>query len=316
MNLPGHELEVLKNVLLGIGTTPVTAAPRTDYTEVAESDFRRGGTGFKSTILLADNGTIGSVEMIGRTQSPFKGTMGAHTTAWVAHLDALRNLLTNKTVADAIRALKRKCTDLIDDSTLAMLQHVDEQQQEFIVQGIANTKQINAVADGFTRNTVQLHQQVAFLEAYIFQYLSLLNFLPLSTIQTGSVPGGRSEGQHRQFLQNFEENPVASPPREFQSALIHHLRGLYDQTALHSFPPPKLLKEELRFHGPDEQQKGYLTTYEDIKITHGSRKYDKAEARRLVTRRFIETIQEAYPESCKAIQGHSAINGNLYDLIA
>ena len=311
---PPLDLSVFKTKLEEIGKTPIKAAPRTDYSEVAESDLKRGGTGFKATILLADDLTVGSVEMIGRTQSPFKGTMGAHTTAWIAHLDALRNLLANKTVAKAIVALKGKCTKLIDDATLRMFQYVDEQQQEFIIQGITNTKIANSEADTFAQNTVQLPQQVAFLEAYIFQYLSLLNFLPLSTIQTGTVPGGRSEGRHRQFLQNFEENPDDSPSRELQDALVYHLRGLYDPTALGAFPPPKLQEEELRFHGSDESQQ--RATYEEIKLLQIGKKYDTKAAARLVRDRFIETIREAYPRSCNAINSHPSVSGNIYDLIA
>ena len=315
MNPSLETQEALKNSLLGIGKTPVNAAPRGDYTEVAESDLKRGGTGFKATILLASDGTVGSVEMIGRTQSPFKGTMGAHTTAWIAHLDALRNLLANKTPGNAITALKGKCVHLIDDATLAIFTHVDEQQQEFIILGISNTKRANALADTFAQNTVQLHEQVAFLEAYIFQYLSLLNFLPLSTIQTAAVPGGRAEGRHRQFLQSFEENPVDAPSRELQDSLVLHLRGLYDPTAIQSFPPSKLGREALVFHGDDEEQRRSEEIYKDIELAHGSRKYDKSRAHSLIKRRFIETISEAYPKSCKAIQNHPSVSGNLYDLI-
>jgi hypothetical protein len=312
---PPLDLSVFKKTLTEIGKTPVKATPRPDLSEVAESDLKRGGTGFKATILLADDGTVGSVEMIGRTQSPFKGTMGAHTTAWIAHLDALRNLLANKTVANAIIALKGKCTKLIDDSTLAIFEHVDEQQQEFIVQGVTNTKIANTEADTFAQNTVPVHEQVAFLEAYIFQYLSLLNFLPLSTIQTAAVPGGRSEGQHRQFLQTFEENPVDAPAPPLQELLIQHLRGLFDPTALRSFPPSKLMREELRFHGPDDEQERSRKTYEEIKLLRIGRKYDKEQATHLVRARFIDTILEAYPRSCNAVKSHPVVAGNIHDLI-
>jgi len=242
--------------------------------------------------------------------------MGAHTTAWIAHLDALRNLLVSKTVGQAITALKKKCEHLVADSTLAIFRYVDEQQQGFIIQGITYTKEANTLADRCAQPAVPLHEQVAFLEAYIFQYLSLLNFLPLSTIQTAAVPGGRAEGRHRQFLQSFEENPIDAPSREVQDGLVLHLRGLYDPTAINAFPPSKIAQEELSFHGLEEDQKRNQDVYKEIELLQGSGKYDKREARRLITTRFIETILEAYPNSCKAIQPHPAVRGNIYDLIA
>ena len=76
------------------------------FNEVAESDLRQGGVGFQATLFLEEDYSIGALEMTRRTKSPFSATMGAHSTAWVAHLDAVHSLLIKKTIPEALKACK------------------------------------------------------------------------------------------------------------------------------------------------------------------------------------------------------------------
>lgn len=53
-------------------------------------------------VQLATDGTVAGFRAGGRTDSPFSGTMGAHATAWIVHLDRVRALIRGKTVEQAL----------------------------------------------------------------------------------------------------------------------------------------------------------------------------------------------------------------------
>lgn len=53
-------------------------------------------------LQLAADGTVAGFRAGGRADSPFSGTMGAHTTAWIVHLDRVRALIRGKTVQQAL----------------------------------------------------------------------------------------------------------------------------------------------------------------------------------------------------------------------
>ncbi len=53
-------------------------------------------------LQLAADGTVAGFRAGGRPDSPFSGTMGAHTTAWIVHLDRVRALIRGKTVEQAL----------------------------------------------------------------------------------------------------------------------------------------------------------------------------------------------------------------------
>ncbi|MGB0563738.1 MAG: hypothetical protein ACPGVO_18360, partial [Spirulinaceae cyanobacterium] len=108
---------------------------RDSHDEVTLSDLKQSGSGFMATILLNNEGIVGDVnlvgalDMIGRTKSPFSGTMGAHTTAWAAHLDAVRNILTGKTVFGAITTIESKAKEAMKDPGLDLSHQISEKHQ-------------------------------------------------------------------------------------------------------------------------------------------------------------------------------------------
>jgi len=270
---------------------------REDFSEVAVSDFYQGGTGFQSSLLMqgdiiGDVDLIGAVDMIGRTQSPFSKTMGAHSTAWIAHLDALRQTLINKSLDMAIAALMKKSREALTDHSLKLANLIDEKHQVYLI-GAYNVLHDDLALD---TSSMQNFQKMSFLEKLIRDFLSYLNFLPLSTVEIGGVPGGRSEGKHRAFLLNYEDYGTSIIPRTAnkQALLQEHLLGLYDPNAAKSFPPLLGQREDIDF-----------TEYVRYDDTHPLRKFientDRESGKRdkgnIVNARFYETILEAYPRS-------------------
>ncbi|MCP2728023.1 hypothetical protein [Limnofasciculus baicalensis] len=295
-----QDYEELKNLL------PVAeeeALIRESHDEVTPSDLKQSGSGFMATILLDEEGIvgdvnlIGAVEMIGRTKSPFSGTMGAHTTAWAAHLDAVRNILTGKNVAKAITTLKSKAEEAMKDEGLDFSHKIDEKHQVYLVLAYNDLKEKNNLVDSQQKSDID--RQVNFLEEYIFTYLTFVNFLPLSTISIGSVPGGKKEGQHRTFLLKYEqlgEKVFGNGSTENkQQILEQHLLGLFDKSGLNDFPPLLGAREEVNF-------KEY--TGEDFTKEHGlfakinPEKGKKSPNKKQVAyKRFYKTILEAYPRA-------------------
>ena len=294
------------------GSEQEQAQTRDSYDEVARSDLIQGGSGFQATVLLDEEGLIGDIQMQGRTPSPFSGTMGAHSTAWAAHLDAVRNKLIHLTLPQAINLLALESGKLMKDRSLTLAGLVSEKQQYSLIWSY------NYLQEQLSTSTdeMQLEEQASFLEGLIADYLTFLNFLPLSTVETGSVPGGRSEGRHRQFLLNYEENGPSifnsEQQKNPQGTLKHHLLGLYDPGAQNAFPPQIDWREETDFNEllnlSDPSEEGYydeshdLFTYigdgmetENPKPPKGLNNLKKT----IAQERFLHTISEAYPRAAK-----------------
>ena len=268
---------------------------RDDYSEVAASDFNQAGTGFQANLLMQGNiignvDLVGAVEMIGRTQSPFSGTMGAHSTAWVAHLDALRQLLINKTLDNAIAALINRSRAALADRSLVLADLIDEKHQIYLI-GAYNVLWAAIAKDV---STLLDPEKMSYLEKLILDYLRYLNFLPLSTVAIGGVPGGRKEGAHRAFLLNYEDYGASIIPRgvDRRQLLCEHLLGLYDPGAVASFPPALGRREATDF-------REYVAYEENhpLRIFVENKTKDASQKEEIAYSRFQETILEAYPRA-------------------
>lgn len=262
----------------------------TDYAAVSDSDLQRGGSGFQAMVLFGEGDTIGDVEMIGRTMSPFSGTMGAHTTAWAAHVDAVTRLLRGKSLSDAIAALLARARAGLMDFTLSYLHLVDEKQQHYIVGSHTALREVIADEPLATQGAALRRQ---YLERLIAEYMTYLNFLPLSTIQTGWVPGGRGEGRARRVLLAYEDLGDASLPYEPKvrvGLLREALGAMFDTKAIEHFGPPK----DKRPLSPWPH--GHLLESR-LRVTGKERLDEREKAARL---RYHATLMEAYPRSMKA----------------
>ena len=265
--------------------------------EVSPADFKQSGSGFMVTILLAEDepsynsNLIGDVQMIGRTKSPFSGTMGAHTTAWVAHLDAVRNILIGKKVLEAITSLQYKAQEAMQDEALQLSNVINEKHQIFLVGSYNVLKELNTQVAG--QKDKMLDEQVNYLEEYVRNYLDFVNLLPLSTIEHGGIPGGKTEGRHRSFLLNYEQLGVRvfgnQAQEDHQAILQEHLMGLFDRSALKGFTTDITKPDRIEKHVDFDQSHPLREKIYSTKVISNQSE--------IARNRFFKTILEAYPRA-------------------
>lgn len=297
---------VLDAVLTGLEADEVVeeSAVRSldQYAEVARTDIAQTGDAFQATVILAEGertaGTelIGAVEMIGRTKSPFSGTMGAHSTAWKAHLDAMQRLLVGKSLNGAIDALVARGEEELKDQSLSLAHLVSEKQQYYLIWAF-NTLRAS-IGQAPAAKTADSASKTGVVENLVKDLLTYVNFLPLSTVEKGGVPGGRSEAMHATFLRSYEELGAKAVPEHDRSRaknlLQKHLWGMYDPGAAKDFPPELGERETTDFGGTGTKfgkkhplhAKVFATDDSDPEVNSG-----------IVLRRFLRTMQEAYPRS-------------------
>lgn len=233
---------------------------------VTAADLGSASSGFQANVLTTDKGLIGDIITTGRTPSPFSGTMGAHTTAWVAHIDAIRQTLGNQSVDNAIHILAKKMDEALKDSSHKLTAIIDENHHHYLKEyGRLLTEYISKIGNFLDESDFKW---VGYLEQGIALYLTYINYLPLSTIYEAKTDG-RAEGMHRGFLINYEENPQKPLTQKTKKLLLEHMLGLYDW----------------------ENVENAGNSLEDSDTVSVKEKYAVAD------KRFLDTMKEAYPQS-------------------
>jgi hypothetical protein len=267
------------------------------------SDIQQSGSSFGATVLVDPaSGRIGDVVVNGRTKSPFSGTMGAHTTAWTVHVDAVIRLLKDRTLPEGIRALANRArSEMTENKALEYAGTISEKHQIFLVGGFNWLKQQIGTATG----SIGGHDEKAMtdqLEALIHSYLNFVNLIPTSTIEVGRLPNGRSEGIHRTFLTRYEEEGDAvftkkETAEERTGIILEHLSGMLDVGAVKDFPPVLGQREATDINSHVEG--GYDSKHPLYRhISSAGSTHDKAA---VVYENFLHTIEDAYPRAARAV---------------
>ena len=273
-----------------------------ELAEVGPSDLASGGSGFLVTVMM-NAALIGDVVMIGRTQSPFSGTMGAHSTAWIVHLQAVRAALRGKTIPAALDDLKRKSSDLVRDDRREMgpLMLPDHQYKLKVADA-----QLQAAAS--VNSAGQSHP--ADLEHLVGAYLTVVNLLPTSTVNIGSVPGGHAEGRANSILDDYEQMSKQERVDWLAEETTHgplltsSIWALFDHRVVEEIPYDRLAKvvrlDNMDLHGDSDEE---LINKKNTSRQNGkeaARLLDvrgdiKNNTQALMLRHFREAVEEAYP---------------------
>jgi hypothetical protein len=264
------------------------------------SDIAGGGSGFQVTILLNNQYNIGDIITTGRTKSPFSGTMGAHTTAWAVHQDAVINSLSGLSLSTALVKLLQMTREAMQSPQLEFAGVIDEKHQIFLVGAFNDAKKFVGKVDKVFKQDVA--EKTSFLENFIAVYLHLLNVTPLATISKGGVPGGRREGMHRQFLKKYEADgdAVFSPDQLAgkEKIITDHLIGMFDASGLNYFPPMLGQREKTKIG--DYVEGGFEEGHELWKFMLDKGRYKaNQKKKKYALDQFLHTIAEAYPRSLK-----------------
>ncbi|MBB6729897.1 hypothetical protein [Cohnella zeiphila] len=211
------------------GTGSAVSAAATEAAAAAEEALERKQP-IATQVLLDDKGKISEIRSAGRTPSPFSGTMGAHTTAWIVHLDRIRKELIRSSVDEA----HGKMRDVLVPEAEARAKSLKEEFPE-VVDGQADRLAELKKAKKYDTPL----QGALILQQYINDLLTYINYSPGSTLAAADV-GGKSEGMRRQVLVQHEDGN-----RQSKERLLWAIFGLIDVKAAPTDSRAKLLDEHL-----------------------------------------------------------------------
>lgn len=157
-----------------------------------------------ANITVGDNlnAPITDVIIGGRTPSPFASTMGAHSTAWVAHVDQVRRVLIGRDLVSAATSLCGLATAEINSELLTLQDLVDSNQKAAITTAQATmSTHIQALTQKLQGGDASAI--LAGIRRLIDSYLTFVNYLPSATVMGGD-PSGHGEGSARSRLNTFE----------------------------------------------------------------------------------------------------------------
>jgi hypothetical protein len=182
-------------------------------------------------IIMNASGKIQDIRSSGRTESPFSGTMGAHTTAWVVHVDRIRHALMNQTIPQAFETM---INELVPEAVKRWevmskaFPAVRKNLQDLYNNLIKPRRTFGSPAEG-----------ALYLQQYINNLLTFINFTPGSTLDSADT-GGKAEGRRRQLLLLHESGKPQPKPR-----LLWAILGLIDVKAADPSNHRLLLKHHL-----------------------------------------------------------------------
>lgn len=176
-------------------------------------------------IKLDDKGEVSQMISSGRPASPFTGTMGAHSTAWVAHLDRVERRIIGKTPAAATAEMQK-----LGDEVLKFAGGRKSTYAKHVQESYASSEK--ALRDLLKKDATA--SNIGDLQLLINALLSFYNLIPGVTRKKDDT-GGKGEGTYRRILTNYERYGIGSKAGLTDEALLKELNeaanSLYDSTA-------------------------------------------------------------------------------------
>lgn len=167
-------------------------------------------------LILNRDGTIKKMLSSGRPPSPFNGTMGAHTTSWIVHLDRVRKMIVGESLVSAGINLKR------------LLEEVEKMATDLVKKKSdlgSNAKNVYEHSLGTMRLFKSLNPTkatIVSLQSMINAILSLYNLLPGVSVDKIDTTG-HGEGTYRKQILLYEHYGQGT-----REQIIAALNGLFD----------------------------------------------------------------------------------------
>ncbi len=158
---------------------------------------------------------ISAFHSAGRSPSPFSGTMGAHTTAWIAHTDGIRTRIVGKTLLNAAQIIIEEAIPeartMHSTMSAAFLPNDNSERARRIDLMATASAGLDAAAQeltGFSVAAVQNNQAAInslplILQKTISALLTYINYIPGATLEAADT-GGKAEGTTRKALLKHE----------------------------------------------------------------------------------------------------------------
>ncbi|MGV9883188.1 eCIS core domain-containing protein [Streptomyces sp. NPDC003006] len=169
--------------------------------------------------IEVEGGRISALHSEGRSPSPFSSTMGAHTTAWIAHMDSIRKGLIGRTLDEAAYFIVTHAFNEAQhmESTVGQaFRPADDDQGRHQLQRLATAKadfQALAAALGNVSRAasqgdeISMRRQPLVLQKAINALLTYINYIPGATLESADT-GGKGEGTVRKDLRKHEDGSV------------------------------------------------------------------------------------------------------------
>ncbi|WP_394370397.1 eCIS core domain-containing protein [Hymenobacter pini] len=165
-------------------------------------------------VTLDAHGAITGMLSAGRPSSPFKGTMGAHSTAWAAHLDRVRATIRGLSIPVAYAALQHLAGRVTTLYTLQQKKTPGNNAKGLLA---GAHRQMNTL-----KNVVPTKASLVLLQQFIEAILSFYNLIPeVSRDRLDTT--GKGEGTYRARLLAFEATGVGS-----QESIREAVVGMFD----------------------------------------------------------------------------------------
>ena len=152
-------------------------------------------------LRLDSEGKINQLRSGGRSLSPFSGTMGAHTTAWIVRVDRVREALLGKSINKAIEAFEILLSEVktYEKNMLEVFKAPTGLKEKEFKENVE--KELTETLKAAKNSTLE-SEKVLLLQESVNFLLTYENHIPGSTLNSGSLNPGNSEGKHRETLRN------------------------------------------------------------------------------------------------------------------
>lgn len=209
------------------GTTAEPAEAPVVQTEQDEEEATERVQTLAVQIVLDDAGKkIKELRLAGRSPSPFSGTMGAHTTAWAVHVDAIRARLQGRRVGAAMAAVRELAKEAQD--MLTKLEAGNFTAGVAQAAGLAKSKK---VLDGHLEELFKAPYgspaRLLLLQRCVGDLLTMINYMPGVSLEATDT-GGKGEGTIRTRLLRFEAGEDPYDGDDLGKRLMRDLLGMLD----------------------------------------------------------------------------------------
>ncbi|MFE7869044.1 hypothetical protein ACFUYE_01680 [Micromonospora humida] len=196
----------------------------TSHSEVAATTADVAAEKLVAQILSQDGLTVDDVAVGGRPRSPFTGTMGNHSTAFVVQVGAIRRAIITKQAGDAAGAIGQLVAQVRELPGYGLIRRLPEKQRDNL--RVAEERIVEKCADAEQMGLLDLQDMIRdFLQFRELVPLTVINVRAVAQSDSGK---GNAEGEHHETLRHSEENYEPIPPDNLKLAII----GLLDVKAL------------------------------------------------------------------------------------
>jgi hypothetical protein len=182
-----------------------SAAKKLRKKEAENSELAERNESIATELILDEGGSLINIASAGRTESPFASAegMGAHSTAWVVHVDELRAKLRGKSIEHAI--LEMHAMVIENKDKRKKMESLDLKIDDKHVEKLDKAEKNLDFYKGLEKKDPSL--MVTELQSYINATLTYINFIPGSTFRSANT-AGRGEGASRTVLLEYESDKI------------------------------------------------------------------------------------------------------------